>query len=434
MFFRIACLVLVVSVFTACNDDKKGDDPGGSNPPNGNGGGGGGGGGGSANVDGSNYGKVVIKSSALGLTTAEVDPENCGFGLDIYRGEGACFTPTAVTGFATKVDLVADVAGRGSTRLMSPSEDDQDEGTIWGGTAFDLDATGSSMVGNNTLFSEYTQKPTYTGVSVDFAWVRYQVKVKDKYVSVMLPAYDQPFSDSAMSLCGISADVAAQTRYKQADLLPGMSFKRGDFLFCVKDAADEECATADYMWLDTATKELVATRPSAPKQSAYLQGTSVVCQNEDERYGFNFKLSAVYANIASGDRFKLYGDFSHGELSNQWPGASGPMGVGAAVTPYVIYTFEGPDGAKQEGTELVTTVNFDTTASLFVENLRLTDIDAAELGAVLNALQIKSQWAFDKKFADGVDGGFASHYAGMAATVTVSLSGGTSAPKPADQL
>ncbi len=87
-----------------------------------------------------------------------------------------------------------------------------------------------------------------------------------------------------------------------------------------------------------------------------------------------------------------------------------------------------------QGTELVTTVTFDQTDSVFVETLRLTDIASQSLEASLANVNLKSLWAYDKKFADGVEGGFASHYAGMAATAAVALSGGTTAPKAKEQL
>jgi hypothetical protein len=430
-------LAFVLSLGLVGCDKKKGDDDGDGegDGPGGNGGGGGDSGD-DVEVSGAHYGKTVLKSSGLALTTTAADGENCGFSLDIYRGEGACFTPLAVSGFAVKVDLVADVAnGRGGTRLMSPDEATVGPGVIWAGAEFDLDDTGAALVGNNTLWDEYGVQPTFAGVGVDFAYVRYQVALKDQFVTVLLPAYSQPFRESAKALCSFGDDIAQQPRFADADLLPGMTFERGDYLFCVKDTADAACAAADYQWLDDTSKTLVDARPANPKRSGYLSGEAVTCTDDgDERYGFNFKLSAAYATIAAADQFKLYGDFSYGELSNQWPTATTPMGQDISATaPYVIYYHEA-NGTKSEGTELVTTIDFDTANSLFVENLRLTDIDAASMGTVLSALQIKSQWAFDKKFADGVSGGFASHYAGMSAKVTVGVAGGTNPPRPAAEL
>lgn len=440
---RTVWTILIFAGALTLGCDGKNDKGDGDGGPGGVGGRGGSGRANDDDVSGSNYGKVVIQATGLALLDTPPEPESCGFSLDIYRGEGTCLTPLSVSGHAEQVSLLADVSGRGPTRLLAADDNAVADGAIWGGSSFDLASESSSLVGNNTLWDEYDGKPTYTAVSVDFAYVRYQIAVKDQYVTVLLPAYSQPFATAAQTLCGFSGEVATQARYANADLLEDMEFQRGDYLFCVKSEADAACEAGDYRWLDVDARQLVASRPTNPKRSTYLSGTPVVCQNEGgERYNFNFLLSGAYANIPSASQFKLYGDFSHGELSRQWPAASTPMDQAASTgeqgtstgEPFVIYYHEAPGGAQTSGSELVARVDFDVTNSLFIEGLRADDVEDSPLEMVLGAFQIKSQWVFDQKFAGGVEGGSASHYAGMNATVGVTLSGGTKPPKPAEQL
>jgi hypothetical protein len=82
----------------------------------------------------------------------------------------------------------------------------------------------------------------------------------------------------------------------------------------------------------------------------------------------------------------------------------------------------------------VTEISFDPSESFFIEGSRESDIDSESLENLLKQLQFKTQWAYDKKYADGVEGGFTNHYASMAATVDVSLSGETEAPKAEEDL
>jgi hypothetical protein len=208
-------------------------------------------------------------------------------------------------------------------------------------------------------------------------------------VGVKLPAIEH-------NMFGV--DTASQDRYVEADLLSGMTFERGDFLFCVKDTATETCAPTDYKWLDTASDTLVSTRPTAPKQSSYLADREITCTDDnDDRYEFNLDLISMYATIPASQRFVLYGDFSHGELSNQWADATVPLGDGKPVEPDLIYSYTSPSGVTTEGTNLVVEIDFDPTSSMFIETFRATDIDANALEQSLEKLHFKTQWAFDKK-------------------------------------
>lgn len=424
---RLTAVLLVTMLIStaACNKDKGGDegDPGENGGSGGNGGGGGGSGG---SPTGSYYGKVVLKGSGAALTAAAAN--NCGFSLDIYRGEGACFTPVSTSAHVISINLISDVAGRPPARLLAEDEATGGGGKIFSGSEVALDDTGGALVGNNTLWDEYDGKPQWNGVGIDMAYVRTQVNIRDKFVTVLIPGFSQPFPAYAKEICGFDDTVASQDRYASANLLPGLTFQRGDFLFCVKDSADAACAAADYRFLDTSSKTLVEARPSNAKRSSYLAGTPAVCSaSEGDRYGFNFKLAQLVATIPEASQFKLYGDFSHGDLSHQNLGD-------VSVSPYVIYYYEPVSGGTTQGTELVTTLTFDQTDSVFVETLRLTDVASLSLETSLAGLNLKSLWAYDKKFGDGVEGGFASHYAGMTATAAVELSGGSAAPKAKEQL
>jgi hypothetical protein len=358
--------------------------------------------------------------------------------MDIYRGEGSCLSPLSFGGWATRVDLWTDVSGAGATRVMSESESDQDAGEIISGAEFDFaEPNGSALTGNNTLTEEYDVQNPYKGVSVELAYVNFKVYLKDKYVTVLIPTYDQPFGDFAMEACGFDSDVASQDRYEDANLLDDMEFKRGDFLFCVKDAETDECTADDYQWLDTDSDTLVSTRPDNPKVSHHLANIDVECSNDgDDRYGFNFKSISFVASLAEDSQFKLWGDYSHGSMSNQWPNATSPLGEGgdSEEEPYVIYYYTSADDEEEVGSELVMEFDFDSSDTVFIEDLRASDVTTATLGEVLAKVHLKSQWAYDEKSADDVEGGYTDHYAGMTATVNVTLSGGTDAPKDEDEL
>ncbi len=56
------------------------------------------------------------------------------------------------------------------------------------------------------------------------------------------------------------------------------------------------------------------------------------------------------------------------------------------------------------------------------------------IGELLAGLHEISLWVHDKKFASNVSGGYASHYAAMTATATVTLSGGKNPPRSKDSL
>jgi hypothetical protein len=392
--------------------------------------------GGATSSDGRYYGKIVLTAATpTALTAADGD---CGFSMDIYRGEGYCLTPMTMAGWASKVDLLNDVMGRPGTRILSESEDTAKKGAIVSGAGFDFAAAnGSSLVGNNTLFDEYDIKGDYEGVAVRVFYLKAQFALKDQFVTVLLPSYSQPFDKKAQELCGFGEDIAQQERYQDVNLLDGLEFERGDFLFCVKSTADASCEASDYKWYDTGTSALVGTRPASPKTSKYLAGSPVKCDGAGEgRYDFNFGDFGFVASIPSGKRFKLYSDFSYGSMSKQWTSATSPLGDAAleGESPYTIYYYEGPDGKKVEGTNMVLDIAFDSSQSAFLEGIRTSDVAGSPLESLLGKLQFKSQWAFDKKFTDGVSGGFTSHYAGMSATVDVNLTGGTEPPKDASEL
>ncbi len=418
-------IVLVVSLlfFIAINCDRDNKDDG----PKGDG---------SGESNGTHYGKVTLRSadfSALFLkTTSET---NCAKSMDIYRLEGTCLSPVAFGGFALKVDLLSDIAGMPGSRILSLDEDSQSGGVIFPGSAFKFDSVGGSLVGNNQLTEVYSSKPDFKGMAVDLAYRTFTVSLKGKYVTVLIPSYPQPFSSFAEYACGISADEASQSRYQAADLLSGMSFQRGDYLFCVKDDATSACSASDYQWLDTASMSLTSMRPANVKQSKYLSQVGIACNGEQGRYSFNLKNASIYATIPS--PFKLYGDYSHGEGSTEYGSADQPFGdsqyaPSGGVTPYVYYTYTNNLGNTSNGTELDINLNFTFSDSIVIEGVRTGDLISKTLPELLANIHEISLWVHDKKYAGGVEGGFSSHYAAMTASATVTLSGGKNPPKAKD--
>jgi len=395
--------------------------------------------------DTATVGKAVFRAAAA--------PADCPARSDIYSANGTCLSPTQVTGHAISVDLYLDQSAvAGGTRLLGADEFAETPGSVFDGEEFDLSKP-SILVTNNTLFEQYDAHDQYDSLGVHTTYYKIQfpmtISSGTQYITMLLAMYGQPFAQSAamqdaMSNCGVTAQQATESRYQQADLLTGMAFQRGDYLFCVKAGAADACAAADYQWLNTDNYALVSVRPDNPKTAHWLANQAVTCSSEgDGRVNFDFGTFGLFASIDSTDQFKLWSDFSHGELSRQWPVGQYPLGdqsIGPAdgegwVSPYYLYYYQdcpaGACAAEQQGVVLDATLNVDTTGMLFVEGLSTTEIaNEANLGFVLSKLQTRTQWAFDQKSLNSVVGFDPVDMAGMGVQVQITLSG--SADQPPD--
>lgn len=387
------------------------------------------------------YGVVNLKGDNFFTPnfTLTSETENCSFSMDIYQGSGSCLTPISVSGFTSSVELAANSEPdptKGAARVLGVNEETQ-KGAVISGLPFDFSET-SDLVTNNTLWQQYNYKVTYDHVGMSVLYLKSKFLIKSKYVTMLLVASEQPFaSSSIVSDCGVPEDQLTQTRYSEADLLPDLEFKRGDYLFCVKESATDECAASDYKWLDKDTTTLVSARPSNPRQNAWLTNAKQKpsCSEADGgQVGYNFNIGGIPigATIPANSRFKLYGDFSHGDHSEQWPNAGHPFGVETngtteAVSPYVVYYLE-KDNQTTSGTELKLDITYNVENFIFVSSINSSDIASKSLAEVLKNVYTKNDWALEQKGINNVEGYSWDHLSAMTATPAVVLSGGTDEP------
>lgn len=404
----------------ACSDSSDGGNPG--NP------------GGSGNSeDGYNYARTKVFSSSLASTSLKLtqNDETCSFSLDIYRGEGTCLTPSAVSGNIGRVNL------NGLTRILGPSE--EVEGSVLPGVEVDFSNLATELVGDNQLIDQYGKEEAFEYASVELASLKVKFTVPRaqdtfKYVTMVVATHPQPFTSEEAISC-VPESEQGQDRY-QIESIAGIEFARGDYLFCVKDAEDATCSASDWQWIDSSSNSLVSTRPSSPRQHKWLTNDAITCSQEDGgRYSFNIPLLYEVSSFSSSDTFKLSADFSHGEISNQWPGEKFPKGDApeggediAGPEPYLIYYYTANSGDKTEGNDLLFTLDIDPSQMVFVEGI--SDLEGeADLGEILANTYTKSQWAFQQKAEDNIIGWSPSHVAGTSAKPSLVVSGGTDEPE-----
>ncbi len=348
---------------------------------------------------------------------------------------------------------MANTSVPGGTRLLGVDEYSETPGSILGGANFDL-FTPVSLSTNNTLQTQYSAREQYDAISVDAAY--YHIKFPltfnggdtTKWVTMHLAMYGQPFSESAavthaIANCGLSENDVTQSRYMDADLLSGMSFNRGDYLFCVKDSESDTCSTVDFQWLDTVTNTLTSTRPAQPKQSHWLANNAIECTgNENGSVDFNFGPFGLFAEIERNSQFKLWSDFSHAEYSNQWPSESHPFGdetlasdpAIAWIEPFYLYYFNTcPSGACSneisQGSALDVTLSFETAQMVFIDGI--TESEATfetEIGVLLADVHTRTQWGFDQKSADNIVGYDVVDLSSMTVSAAFAVTGGTEPP------
>jgi len=368
------------------------------------------------------------KPTGKTFQAATVAMSDCNVVSGIYQGSGTCIDPVSVTGNAASVNLhKRNTVVYGGVRIAGQSEFAEPEGSLYSGVDFDL-FNPSAFVTNNTLRTQYTSREQYDSLNVlsAYYYVKFPVTFNNstKWVTVLLSQYGQPFEQStavtnAISQCGLSQSETTQARFTDMNMIDGLSFQRGDYLFCVKDTDTEACIASDFQWLDESNNQLVATRPSNPKQAHALANNPIECQNDGGRIGFNFGDFGLYATISDTNQFKLWSDFSHGELSEQWNGDNGfPLGDSSLVPnneqdgwvePYYIYYHQacpnGNCGVTTEGSNLDVDFVFDTTGIVFIESMSEADMNAeTSIGNILSAFHTKTQWAFDQRSINNVIG------------------------------
>lgn len=427
-----------------------------------------------------NYSKIVLVSSELNsnpafrFTESLPSPGECaseqGGGLrrDIYYSTGFCLTPLKFEGFTGRMDVSTTSVGNSpaggdpdtlanskGARVFGMNELSEKKGTIFPGVEFDLsDVESAGFVGNNTLWVQYPYKATYEYVTMELQYERIKFHLNGKFVTMMIAAQSQPFKESdELAGCNFTEDQLGQERFADADLLEGMEFKRGDYLFCVKDNASDTCAATDFKWFDTTSNSLVSTRPATPKVYQFPTG-AVTCEkdnsNPERDTAFNlrnFSGLAESAIMSSENRFKLYADFSHGEYSQQWKDATAPFGEQSqevengdeegkvdgednskANDPFLLYYYE-KNGTTTEGANLKIKFDFDPSGMLFFEGIPAADVATTSLETLLKNVYTVGGWVMKKKTEGNVQGAGPEQYFGMTVVPTVEVTGERKRPE-----
>ena len=412
-------LLLGYTLAPSCKDDSDGGNSGGS----------------SRSESGYNYARTKIISSSLASSDLKFtqSDEACSFSMDIYRANGSCITPSSVSGIVNRVNL------NGLTRILGPDENSETQGNILPGVAVDFSNLDAELVGDNQLIDQYNNDDSFDHASVNMHSLKVKFTVPRsgntfKYVTMFVATHPQPFTNAEAISC-VPESERSQERYN-VETIDGIEFERGDYLFCLKDTEDATCSASDWKWIDSSSNSLVDTRPSSPRQHKWLTNDAITCTQEDDgRYNFNIGPIYEVSSFASADTFKLSADYSHGEISNQWPEEKFPKGDipegGEDIEgndPYLIYYHTSKNGDKTEGNDLLFTLDINPSQMVFVEGI--SDLEnESDLGKILANTYTKSQWAFQQKAENNIEGWDPSHVAGTSASPTVEVSGGTDEPE-----
>ncbi len=409
------------------------------------------GGGGDGEIDSLSYGQVNIVSSTLAVDTSGSlylqdgeDIEDCDFSMDIYRAEGSCFTPYSVIGYATVItgaDATSTEVGSAARLAGVPGTGydptfDEEEGALISGAEIDF-AVDQPFTGFNEIFQQYETKPLYTHISMGTAYQKIGFSLKDKFVTMLIPAFSQPVVDwSAWDNCPLSEEEKEYDRFQNANVLEGMTFEAGDYLFCVKDAQTDSCEADDFQWYDMDDETLVSTRPDNPRKHSYLTFNKSDCIDEGEGRK-NLNMTMMFFPAVLTNKFRLYSDYSHGINSVQWPDAIEPFGeaipAGDRTTDefaetYQLYYYHPEDGEITEGTNLALDFDFDVSEMLYLDGVRSSDIAASSLQELLKIVYTKHDWVFQQKGDNKVIGYSIDQVTSMGVEVEVTLTGDRNPP------
>ncbi len=363
---------------------------------------------------------VALGNKADSLAGFPLVPDaatGCHLGLtQTVQGDGLCLTPGSISLWAANVTLgsttkmeSADPFAGGGARLLGGGTGFERDG-YFSGAAFNLDSL-SSLRGEDNLFQSYETKPTFDAVDIAAGYLRMAFTMKDAAWEMLVPFVDQPVEGiSVLKACYDKGYIdQAKTR---ALLVPGLTAKTGDMLFCKRADASTPCDIAQFRWLDTATTTLVAARPSKPKVLAAVSGLVRECKTPgtgttppDARYD----IPSLRLRLNS--KFKLYADFSHGAPSRTNPSGKptratdeewqARTAAGKSQAPFMIYFFE-KDGKTTQGDKLEVSLQVDASGYLFFDGLRnLNDVSEEQ---ALAKLTTKEFFAWEKMGLDKVSG------------------------------
>jgi hypothetical protein len=386
---------------------------------------------------------VILKDSSATaqtlLSAAPNQPQSCHIGLtQTAQASGSCLNPSSIELWASGVALgsqkpqdCADPTARecGPARILGGGSGFARDGRIEGAKIELSDA--DSIRGTDNLFHKYTTRPTFDLASIEAAYIRAAFDLQGSTWEMLVPFYDQPVEETDILKACYDPPYLEQAK-TNANLLPGIQFKAGDFLFCKRSTSTSACDLNDFQWFDSASKTLVSTRPAAPKRLTSLGSLNRKCNRPaqgDAPPDASYQMPAFRADLKN--PIQIYGDLSHGADSKSNPGGDRPVGVNQdewnqritsslKADPYNLY-FVTNGGATQSGNKLSLNITIDSTNWLFLEGV--TDIAGTAIETVLASLTTKEFFAWEKigfEKIGGVEGGWKAEIEATTSNATLS--------------
>jgi hypothetical protein len=391
---------------------------------------------------------TLAVSPQLRLTTNEDDYTDCPQNDNAPPFDGLCFTPLEFSGIAHFVEaidgsLTATIDDQ--ARIVKAGKFDEDaEGKIIEGSEYSL-KNPETFTGYNELWSVYANKPDYSLIGIESGYQKVKFYLKNKYVTMLLVSFTQPMAQAEFDGCDFSEEERSQSRFTNADILTGMTFTRGDYLFCLKDTSEETCAAAEFKWLDLDANQLVSTRPNNPRTNAWLINNPMTCSEEvietetqgdrgETRKSIGIPGIKFFAELSN--QFKLYADWSHGVNSQQWAEEMGAFGNEPDPdhledeeyeSPYPIYYYQEEGGEIKEGTSLKVTLDFDVNGMLHAAQLSEDTYDSESIEEILKVIDLLSNSSFHS--IAGQEGYNPNEMLSGTVNATIELTGGKNRPE-----
>jgi hypothetical protein len=337
----------------------------------------------------------VTLQLATGTTLASASPQNCRV-QDSPTGpaaDGLCISADNVEVWASGMYLTA-VRG-GFARVLGGGSGLEKDGYL-AGALFNLSDIGT-LKGEDTLWEAYDGKPEWEFAHINIAYIRIFFTLKGEKWEMLIPYNNQSLEkDDWVTAC--YNEEYRNNMISRANPIPGLDFKKGDYLFCKPSGADK-CAIADFKWFDKTSNQLTSTRPTSPRRFEYLVKYSESTCNKPSGDGppdVSSQSVSLFANIKQ-PRFKLYGDFSHGSSSKSNANAQSPAGVseadwqahgdaGLPKDPYFIYFLE-QTGVTKTGNKFELKLSFDFSNYLVLDGVR--DLSSTSVEDALKVITTK---------------------------------------------
>ena len=387
------------------------------------------------NSNGLTVGKLILSSEQYQQKASLSNPgevQECEFSLDKYRGSGICLKAENVilnTTFLEAIDSNRSeiVSGR-PARIAATRNPDATEsaGEIISDVVFNF-SDRDSLTTYNELFFQYHLKDSYDILTVDSGYQIIKFTLKEKFITLLIPAFTQPMSSwSEISECYSEIQSERQSN-NLADVFSGMTFQRGDYLFCVKNKENENCAAIDYKWYDLETRTLVNQRPEVPRVHKYLVAEKSSCSTEGDSSILTISPMRMAAKLD--ETFKLYADYSHGINSVQWKDSHTAFQDRVQndneidyIEPWLVYYYE-KDNLTTEGTNLTMEFRFNLKNLIYIDGMSQSSFNSSTLDEILESLYTKHDWYWDKKSEEGTEGFSPEHFSSMTAKAIINLSG-----------